>query len=56
MSSFCTKVFCTAFFYLQFGFVIFRQNNIGAKAALKMLVKLTIVSKSIAGKFVEKEN
>jgi len=29
-------VFCKAFFYLEFGFVIFRQNNIGAKAARKM--------------------
>jgi len=27
--------------YLELGFVIFWQNNIGAKAAFKMLVKLT---------------
>ncbi len=33
MSSFCV--------HLQFGFVIIRQNNIGAKSACKMLVKLT---------------
>ncbi len=26
---------------LQFGFVIFWQNDFGAKAAIKMLVKLT---------------
>ena len=38
---FCTKVFCTAFMCLQFGFVIFWQKKIGAKAAHKMLVKLT---------------
>jgi len=35
------QVFCTAFLYLQFGFEIFWQNNFGAKAAKKMLVKLT---------------
>ena len=29
-----------AFLYLQFGFVIFWQKNIGAKAACKMLMKL----------------
>jgi len=34
-------VLCIAFLYLQFGFVIFRQKEIGAKAARKMLVKLT---------------
>jgi len=34
-------VFCAAFLYLQFGFVIFWQKNIDAKAALKMLLKLT---------------
>ncbi len=33
------------FLYLQFGFLIFCQKNIGAKAAHKMLVKLTSVSK-----------
>jgi len=37
---FCTKVFCSAFLYLQFGFVIFWQRNIGAKAACEVLVKL----------------
>ncbi len=35
------KVLCKAFLYLQFGFVIFWQKNIGAKAAHKMLVKFT---------------
>jgi len=35
------KVFCEAFIYLQFGFVILWQKNISAKAACKMLVKLT---------------
>ena len=38
---FCTKVFCAAFMCLQFGFVIFWQKDFGAKAAHKMLVKLT---------------
>jgi len=38
---FCTKVFCTAFMFLQFGFVIFWRKDLGAKAAYKMLVKLT---------------
>ena len=38
---FHTKVFWAAFLYSQFGFVFFWQNNIGAKAAHKMLVKLT---------------
>ena len=37
------KVFCTAFMCLQFGFVIFWQKDFGAKAAHKMLVKLTPV-------------
>ena len=36
-----TKVFCTAFKCLQFGFVIFWRKDFGAKAAHKMLVKLT---------------
>jgi hypothetical protein len=36
-----TKALCTAFMNLQFGFVILWQNAFGAKAALKMLVKLT---------------
>jgi hypothetical protein len=35
------KVFCAAFMCLQFGFVIFWQKDFGAKAAHKMLVKLT---------------
>jgi hypothetical protein len=38
---FHTKVFCTAFLSLQFGFVIFWQKDFGTKAAHKMLVKLT---------------
>jgi hypothetical protein len=38
---FHTKVFCAAFMYLQFEFVIFWQKDFSAKAALKMLVKLT---------------
>ncbi len=33
--------FCAAFMCLQFGFVIFWQKDFGAKAALKILVKLT---------------
>ena len=36
-----TKVLCTAFKCLQFGFVVFWQKDFGAKAAHKMLVKLT---------------
>ena len=36
-----TKVICTAFKCLQFGFVIFWQKDFGTKAAHKMLVKLT---------------
>jgi hypothetical protein len=35
------KVFTAAFTCLQFGFAIFRQKDFGAKAAHKMLVKLT---------------
>ncbi len=31
----------TAFHYFQFGFVIFKQNNFGAKAARKMLLELS---------------
>jgi len=38
---FHTKVFCTAFMCLQFGFVIFWQKDLGAKAAHKILVKST---------------
>ncbi len=40
-ATFCTKVFFAAFLELQFGFVIFWHKNIGAKAAYKMLMKLT---------------
>jgi hypothetical protein len=35
------KVFCAPFKCLQFGFVIFWWKDFGAKAAHKMLVKLT---------------
>jgi len=42
-----TKVFCAAFLYLQLGFVIFWQKNVGTKAAHKMLVILTTVINSI---------
>jgi hypothetical protein len=38
---FHSKVFCAAFMCLQFGFVIFWQKDFGAKAAHKILVKLT---------------
>jgi hypothetical protein len=38
---FHTKVFCADFMCLQFGFVIFWRKGFGAKAAHKMLVKLT---------------
>jgi hypothetical protein len=38
---FRTKVFCAAFMCLQFGFVIFRRKDFGAKGAHRMLVKLT---------------
>ena len=38
---FCTKVFWAAFLYLHCRFVIFWCKEIGAKAARKMLVKLT---------------
>ena len=40
--AFCTKVFCTVFLLLQFGFEFFWQKNIVAKDACKMLMKLTI--------------
>jgi len=43
MNSFCAKVFGTALRCLQFGFVIFWEKDVGAKAACKMLVKLTPV-------------
>ncbi len=36
------KFFCAAFMCLKFVFVIFWQKDFGAKAALKMLVKLTL--------------
>jgi hypothetical protein len=36
-----TKALCAAFMCLQSGFVIFWQKDFGAKAAHKMLVKLT---------------
>ena len=35
-------MFCAVFLCLQFVFVIFWQKEIGAKAARKMLVRLTI--------------
>ncbi len=35
------KVFCAAFMCLQFGFVTFWQKDFDAKAAHKMLVRLT---------------
>jgi hypothetical protein len=38
---FHTKVFGASFICLQFGFVIFWRKDFGAKAAHKMLVKLT---------------
>ncbi len=37
------KGVCAAFLWLQFGFVIFWHKNIGAKAACKILMKLTAV-------------
>ena len=40
-SFFCKEVFCTACPCLQFGFVIFLPKEISAKAACKLLVKLT---------------
>ncbi len=36
-----TNVFCKVFLQLQFGFVVFWQKKSGAKAACKMLMKLT---------------
>jgi hypothetical protein len=41
--------FFTAFICLKFGFVISWQKNFGAKAAHKMLVKLTPVKKIFMG-------
>jgi len=43
MRSFFAQNLFARFFYQQFGFVFFRQKNIGTKAARKMLVKLTTV-------------
>ncbi len=40
---FCTKVLFSAFLYIHYGFEIFWQKNIGAKAARKMWMKLTTV-------------
>jgi len=40
-AAFSFESFCAAFFYLLFGFVNFWRKNISAKAARKMLVKLT---------------
>jgi len=47
---FCTKVFFTAFLWLLFGFVIFWHKTIGAKAARKMLMKLTTSHKFFRSK------
>ncbi len=47
MSSFSYESFCAAFMCLQFGFVIFWPKDFGAKAAHKMLVKLTPVQSLI---------
>jgi len=38
-TAFCKEVFCEAFMYLHFGFVIFWLKNISTKATPKMLVK-----------------
>jgi len=43
------KLFCTAYFHLKFGFEIYWQKNIDAKAAYKMLGKMTTGSGSILG-------
>jgi hypothetical protein len=42
MRLFCSQVSRTAFLYSHFRFVVFQCKNIGAKAALRMLVKLTL--------------
>ncbi len=47
----CTIVFSEAFFYVQFGFVIFWQQNTVAKAACKMLVELISNNFNITGTF-----
>ncbi len=36
-----TNILRAGFLYLHFGFILFRRKNVGAKAALKNLVKLT---------------
>jgi hypothetical protein len=46
---FHNKVLCTPFMCLQFGFVIFWPKDFGAKAAHKMLVKLTPGRKDFPG-------
>jgi len=38
---FRTKLLCKAFLFIQIGFVIFWQKNIGEKVSHKMLMKLT---------------
>ncbi len=48
---FHTKVLCAPFMRLKFGFVIFWQKDFGAKAAHKMLVKLTPGSPCCRGRF-----
>jgi hypothetical protein len=45
-------VFWAAFMCLQFGFVIFGQKDFGAKAAHRMLVKLTPGRQSQLGKMI----
>jgi hypothetical protein len=40
-AAFSYQILCAPFMCLQFGFVIFWQKDFGAKAAHKMLVKLT---------------
>ena len=45
---FCTKDFRAAFLYLQCRFKLFWRKEIGAKAACKMLVKLTRSSRFAA--------
>jgi hypothetical protein len=41
-AAFSCQVLCAPFMCLQFGYVIFWQKDFGAKAAHKMLVKLTL--------------
>jgi len=40
-ATYCLKVFCKDFLYLKFGLIFFWWKKIGAKAACKMLMKLT---------------